>query len=117
MHTVGLDHLVVHTRDVEQAVTFYRDILSLAIVRLDAFRQGKVGFVSAQDSPEILIDIRPSSSGKTVTPTMDHLCLVLGPTDMHQRHTALKAKGVKVEDDVRPAWGRKGMASSANCGT
>jgi catechol 2,3-dioxygenase-like lactoylglutathione lyase family enzyme len=116
MHTGGLEHLVVHTRDVEQAVTFYRDLLGLAIVRLDAFRQGKVGFVSARASPEILIDIRPSSSGETVTPTMGHLCLVLGPTDMYQLHTALKAKGVKVEDDVRPAWGRKGMASSAHCG-
>jgi glc operon protein GlcG len=24
---------------------------------------------------------------------------------MHQLRTALKAKGVKVEDEVRPAWG------------
>jgi glc operon protein GlcG len=27
---------------------------------------------------------------------------------MHQLHTALKAKGVKVEDEVRPAWGAQG---------
>lgn len=108
MHTGGLDHLVVNTRDVEQAVTFYRDVLGMAIVRLDAFRQGKAGFVSARVSPEIIIDIRPSSSGETVTPNMDHVCLVLGPTDMHQLHTALQAKGVKVEDEVRPAWGAQG---------
>ena len=105
MHTVGLDHLVVNTRDVEQAVTFYRDVLGMAILRLDEFRQGKVGFVSARVSSEIIIDIRSSSSGETVTPNMDHFCLALGPTDMHQLHTELKARGVKVEDEVRPAWG------------
>ena len=27
---------------------------------------------------------------------------------MHQLRTALKAKGVKVEDEVRPAWGAQG---------
>ena len=108
MHTVGLDHLVVNTRDVEQAVTFYRDVLGMEILRLDEFRQGKVGFVSARVSPEIIIDIRPSASGETVTPNMDHFCLVLGPTDMRQLHTELKAKGVKVEDEVRPAWGAQG---------
>jgi len=27
---------------------------------------------------------------------------------MHQLHTELKAKGVKVEDEVRPAWGAQG---------
>ena len=71
MHTVGLDHLVVNTRDVEQAVTFYRDVLSMEILRLDELRQGKVGFVSVRVSPEIIIDIRPSASGETVTPNMD----------------------------------------------
>jgi catechol 2,3-dioxygenase-like lactoylglutathione lyase family enzyme len=54
MHTVGLDHLVLNTRDVEQAVTFYRDVLGMEILRLDEFREGKVGFVSARVSPEII---------------------------------------------------------------
>ena len=108
MHTVGLDHLVMNTRDVEQAITFYRDILDMEILRLDEFREGKVGFVSARVSPETIIDIRPVSSGEMVTPNMDHYCLVLGPTDMHQLHAALQAKGVRVEEDVRPAWGAQG---------
>jgi len=51
MHTVGLDHLVLNTKDVERMVTFYRDILDLEILRLDEFREGKVGFVSARVSP------------------------------------------------------------------
>jgi hypothetical protein len=35
---------------------------------------------------------------------------VLGPTDMHYLHTELKAKGVKVEDEVRLAWGAQGYS-------
>jgi catechol 2,3-dioxygenase-like lactoylglutathione lyase family enzyme len=49
---VGLDHLVMNTRDVEQAVTFYGDVLGMEILRLDEFREGKVGFVSARVSPD-----------------------------------------------------------------
>jgi catalase (peroxidase I) len=30
---------------------------------------------------------------------------VVGATDMHQLHAELKAKGITVEDTVRPAWG------------
>ncbi len=51
---------------------------------------------------------RPIAAGERVTPNMDHYCLVLGPTDMHQLHAELKTKGVQVEDAVRPAWGAQG---------
>ena len=39
---------------------------------------------------------------------MDHYCLVLGPTDMEMLHAELKAKGIRVEEEVRPAWGAQG---------
>ncbi len=77
-------------------------------LRLEEFREGKVGFVSARVSPETIIDIRPDPSGEKVTPNVDHYCLVLGPTDMKKLHSDLKAKGVRVEESVRPAWGAKG---------
>ena len=109
MKVVGLDHLVVNTRDVETAIKFYRDMLDMEVLRLDEFRQGKVGFVSARVSPQTIIDIRPESAGEKVTPNMDHYCLVLGPTDMKKLHAEQKAKGVKVEEEVRPAWGAQGF--------
>jgi catechol 2,3-dioxygenase-like lactoylglutathione lyase family enzyme len=108
MHVVGLDHVVVNTQDFEQAMHFYRDVLGLELLRLEEFRAGKVGFVSARVSAETIIDIRPIAAGERVTPNMDHYCLLLGPTDMHQLHAELKAKGIKVEDSVRPAWGAQG---------
>ena len=60
MHVIGLDHLVVNTHNLEQALHFYRDVLGLEILRLEEFRAGKVGFVSARISPETIIDIRPT---------------------------------------------------------
>ena len=82
MGVVGLDHLVVNTKDVDRAIEFYRDVLGMEILRLDQFRKGEIGFVSARVSPETIIDIRPDPSGEKVTPNVDHYCLVLGPTDM-----------------------------------
>ena len=73
MAVVGLDHLVVNTRDVEGSISFYRDVLGMEILRLDEFREGKVGFVSARVSQEIIIDIRPTKSEDAVTPNMDPL--------------------------------------------
>ena len=108
MHVVGLDHVVVNTQDVEQAIYFYRDVLGLEILRLEEFRAGQVGFPSARVSPETIIDIRPRADGERVTPNMDHYYLVVGATDMHQLHAELKAKGITVEDTVRPAWGAQG---------
>jgi catechol 2,3-dioxygenase-like lactoylglutathione lyase family enzyme len=108
MKVVGIDHLVVNTKDVEKAIKFYRDLLGMEILRLEEFRQGKVGFVSARVSPEIIIDIRPDPSGEKSTPNMDHYCLVLGPTDMGKLQAELKAGGVRVEESVRPAWGAQG---------
>ena len=109
MAVVGLDHLVVNTRDVEGSISFYRDVLGMEILRLDEFREGKVGFVSARVSQEIIIDIRPTKSEDAVTPNMDHFCLVLGPTDMDKLYDELKAKGIHMDGDVPPAWGAQGM--------
>jgi len=108
MAVIGMDHIVVNTRDVEKAIKFYGDVLGMEILRLEEFRQGKVGFVSARVSPQTIIDIRPDPSGEKVTPNLDHYCLVLGPTDMKKLHAELKAKGIQVEETVRPAWGAQG---------
>jgi catechol 2,3-dioxygenase-like lactoylglutathione lyase family enzyme len=108
MHVVGLDHVVVNTQDFERAIHFYRDVLGLELLRLEEFRAGNVGFVSARISSETIIDIRPTAAGERVTPNMDHYCLVLGPTDMLQLHAELQGQGIRVEDTVRPAWGAQG---------
>ena len=84
MAVVGLDHLVVNTRDVEGSVSFCKDILGMELLRLYESREGNVSFVSARVSQEIIIDIRPTTSEEPVTPNVDHFCLVLGATDMNK---------------------------------
>ena len=108
MSIVGIDHLVMNTKDVETAIRFYRDVLGMEILRLDEFREGKVGFVSARVSSETIIDIRPSQSEDTVNPNVDHYCLIVDQPDMEKLHADLKAQGIQVEGDVRPAWGAQG---------
>ena len=112
MNFTGLDHVVVNTRDVEQAITFYRDVLGMEILRLEEFRKGEVDFVSARVSLETIIDLRPNNppdtSEEQAGPNMDHFCLALGPTDMKKLHADLKAQGVRIEETVRPAWGAQG---------
>ena len=98
----------MNTKDVENAVRFYRDVLGMEILRLEEFREGKVGFVSARISAETILDIRPDASEDKVTPNMDHYCLVIGPTHMKHLHAELKGKGIRVDEEVRPAWGAQG---------
>jgi hypothetical protein len=90
-------------------------VLRLEILRREEFRAGTVSFPSAWVSPETIIDIRPMATGARVPLNMDHDCLVVGATDMHQRHAELKAKGIKVEDTVRRGVHRA-MVSSSNFG-
>ena len=52
MHVVGFDHVVVNTQDVERAMHFYHEVLGLELLRLEEFRAGKVGFVSARIAPD-----------------------------------------------------------------
>jgi catechol 2,3-dioxygenase-like lactoylglutathione lyase family enzyme len=99
---------VVNRHNLEHALHFYRDVLGLEILRLEACRAGQGGFVSARISPETIIDMRPIAAGEWGTPNMDHDCLVLGPTDMHHLHAELQATGIHVEDTGRPAWGAQG---------
>ena len=116
MHVVGLDHIVVNTQDIECAIHFYHEVLGLELLRLEAFRAGTVGFVSARVSPETIIDIRPIAAGERVTPNMDHYCLVLGPTDMHHLHAELQARFRSRTPCVQHGE-RRAMGSSSNSGT
>src|SRR2546428_9124709 len=117
MHVIGFDHMVVNTHDLEQALHFYRDVLGLELLRLEAFRAGNVGFVSARVAPETIIDIRPIPAGERVTPNMDHYCLVLRPTDMHQLHASCRRKASRWRRPSVQRGERRGMVSSSNSGT
>ena len=108
MKVRGLDHIVVNAENVDNLIDFCGNVLGMEILRLDEFRQGKVGFVSARVSSEIIIDLRPSSTVGRDSPNVDHFCLVLEPTDMERVRVDLKSKGIQVDEQVRPAFGAQG---------
>ena len=79
VRVVGLDHIVLNVSDVEQAVAWYVDELGLEPVRLEEFRRGEVFFPSARVDDTTIIDfLGTERTGSNV----DHLCLVIEPTDL-----------------------------------
>ncbi len=108
MKVRGLDHMVVNAENVDNLIRFYQETMGMEILRLEEFRQGKVGFVSVRVSPEIILDLRPTTSIDRETQNVDHFCLVLEPTDMESLRLDLKSKGLHVDEQVRAAWGAQG---------
>ena len=112
MRIIGMDHIVVNTSDVDEALRFYGDILGLEVLRLDQFRRGEVGFVSVRLSGETIIDLRPSENSPGGPVNVDHFCLFVEPTDMEAALEDLRGKGVEISAPVGTRWGARGSGDS-----
>jgi catechol 2,3-dioxygenase-like lactoylglutathione lyase family enzyme len=74
-----MDHIVLRVADVERSVAWYRDLLGLAVEQLEEWRAGQAFFPSVRVSDDTIIDILAGDrSGENV----DHLCLLVEPTDL-----------------------------------
>ena len=74
-----LDHVVLNVEDVERSLRFYVDELGLAPMRVEEWRAGTVLFPSVRVNDGTIIDLlQVARSGENV----DHLCLVIEPTDL-----------------------------------
>jgi catechol 2,3-dioxygenase-like lactoylglutathione lyase family enzyme len=106
LHVRGLDHVVLVVADVERSVAWYRDTLSLEALRLDEWRAGAVPFPSVRVDDGTIIDILAGDRSGT---NVDHLCLVLDPTDL----AALAAGGdFDVTEGPVSRWGARGEGTS-----
>ena len=106
VRAVALDHIVLHVADVERAIAWYIDELGLEPVRLDEFRRGEVFFPSARVDPTTIIDFLGTEPTGT---NVDHLCLVIEPTDLD----ALAASGrFDVVSGPSEVFGARGMGRS-----
>src|SRR5689334_6030704 len=105
----GLDHANLHVRDVEASIRFYRDVLGLGeaevLGRDDAGRVDFAAFTAGDQ--QIFLMQRPE-----YTPPADrrarglnHICLLIGPTDPDQLIAALRARGVTIRGTRVPANG------------
>ena len=103
---VSLDHVVLNVTDVERSIAWYVDELGLEPVRLDEFRRGEVLFPSARIDPATVIDFLGTEPTGT---NVDHLCLVIEPTDLDE----LAASGhFDVVSGPSAVFGARGMGRS-----
>jgi catechol 2,3-dioxygenase-like lactoylglutathione lyase family enzyme len=101
-----LDHLVLRCTDIETTLRWYHDNLGLAPVRVDEWRAGTVLFPSLRVNAHTIIDLLP---GDTADGRLDHICLVVEPTDLD----ALAAGGrFEVVDGPGLRYGARGDGTS-----
>jgi catechol 2,3-dioxygenase-like lactoylglutathione lyase family enzyme len=102
----GFDHLVLRCTDVETTLAWYTHVLGLEPVRVEEWRRGDVIFPSVRVSPTTIIDLLPGDpSGQR----LDHLCLVVAPTDLA---AMAAARGLEVLDGPGPRFGAQGDGTS-----
>lgn len=108
MRVLGLDHVVMNCADVEASLRWYTDELGLEPVRADEWRAGRAPFPSVRVDDGTIIDLFPAArTGVNV----DHVCLVLEPTDLG----ALARSGrftVVGDGPVEGLFGARGLATS-----
>jgi catechol 2,3-dioxygenase-like lactoylglutathione lyase family enzyme len=104
-NVVGFDHVVLRCADVETTLAWYVDRLGLAPVRVDEWRDGSAPFPSVRISDDTIIDLIP---GATDDGRLDHLCVVIEPTDLER----LAAGGFDVVDGPAARFGARGMGTS-----
>lgn len=81
VRVVGFDHLVLRVADVERSLAFYLGTLGLTPVRVDEWRAGTVLFPSARIDATTIVDFLPAGE-EPVGRNVDHVCLVVEPTDL-----------------------------------
>jgi catechol 2,3-dioxygenase-like lactoylglutathione lyase family enzyme len=108
LRVTGFDHLVLIAADVERSLDFYVGVLGCEPVRVEEWRRGEVFFPSFRISAETIIDVVPGDRGSG-RGNVDHLCLVVDPTDLD----AVAASGrFDVVDGPGPRFGAQGDGTS-----
>jgi catechol 2,3-dioxygenase-like lactoylglutathione lyase family enzyme len=113
MRVVGFDHVVLAVSDVERSLSWYMDVVGLAGVRVEEWRRGEVPFPSVRVSQETIIDLIPrrpgGGGGHSTGRNLDHLCLVVEPTDLV---AWAESAGPKIIDGPDQRFGARGVATS-----
>jgi len=105
-----MDHIVLVCHDVEATLAWYLDELGLGPVRVDEWRRREAPFPSARVSDGTIIDFIPGPPEQVGRAgRLDHLCLVVEPTDL----AAIAASGrFEVVDGPDHRYGARGVGLS-----
>ena len=102
---LGLDHVVLRVRDQAATQAFYIDVLGCTLERINA----PLSLIHLRFG-EQLIDILPGNGdGGT---GMDHVCLSIRCDDLGKVADVLRARGVKLEGEIRDRFGAWGSGPS-----
>ena len=102
----GLDHVVLVVADVERSLAWYVDEVGGEPVRVEQWRAGEVFFPSVRFSADTIIDL---VAGERAGQNVDHLCIVVEPTDL----TAVRDSGrFDVVEGPATRYGAKGDGTS-----
>jgi catechol 2,3-dioxygenase-like lactoylglutathione lyase family enzyme len=108
MRITDLDHLVINCADVERSLRWYTETLGLEPVRVEEWRAGTAPFPSVRIHERTIIDLfAVPRSGLNV----DHVCLVVEPTDLRGLATSGRFDVVG-DGPVDGLFGAQGLATS-----
>ena len=106
-----MDHIVLRTRDVEESLRFYTEVLGLKGERVEQWRAGEVRFPSARLNADTIIDFFASDSipnGRDDAKNQDHFCMVIDYTDMEELKAHFEGIGVEIQAGPGKRWGSHG---------
>lgn len=107
VRVVGFDHLVLNVANVERSLAWYCDELGLRPERVDEWRRGEILFPSVRIDEHTLIDLL---AAERTAANVDHLCLVIEPTDLTE--LAASARFDVVSGPTDGLYGARGFATS-----
>jgi catechol 2,3-dioxygenase-like lactoylglutathione lyase family enzyme len=108
MKVTGLDHVVLLVADLERSLAWYCGVLGLTPERVDEWRAGMAPFPSARIDATTILDFMPRPPGEGAN-NVDHVCLVVEPTDFD---AVVTAGDLEVVSGPGPRWGAQGDATS-----
>ena len=106
-----MDHIVLRTRDVEESLRFYTEVLGLHPERVEQWRAGEIRFPSARLNADTIIDFFASDNipmGKDDPKNQDHFCMVIDYTDMEELKERFEDLGVEIQAGPGKRWGSHG---------
>ena len=108
-----LDHVVFEVRDPTASVSFYRDVLGLAPVRLEEFRRGDAPFPSVRVSADCIVDLFPPPLWQGDAPVNpNHTCLTVSRAELAALEERLGGAGVAVERRRDHNFGARGYGKA-----
>jgi catechol 2,3-dioxygenase-like lactoylglutathione lyase family enzyme len=106
-----MDHIVLRTKDVEESLRFYTEVLGLQAERVEQWRAGEVRFPSARINADTIIDFFGSDeipNGRDDVRNQDHFCMVIENTDMEALKVRFEDAGIDIQAGPGKRWGSHG---------